>query len=83
MQCVGNNSKWYNGKVWLERLQDIVEVNERQISEPFCPSAFKEGDAVKVCQIVKGGCVKLWNGVVVRSPQEERLAFNMTPKPRE
>ena len=80
MQCVGNDSKRYDGKVWLERLQDIVEVNGRQISEPLCPSSFKEGDAVKVRQLVKGGRVKLWNGVVVSSPQEERLAFNTTPK---
>ena len=81
MQCVGNDSKRYDGKVWLERLQDIIEVNGRQISEPLCPSSFKEGDAVKVRQLVKGGRVKLWNGVVVSSPQEERSAFNTTPKP--
>ena len=81
MQCVGNDSKRYDGKVWLERLQDIIEVNGRQIPEPLCPSAFKEGDAVKVRQLVKGGRVKLWNGVVVGSPQEERSAFNTTPKP--
>ena len=80
VQCVGNDSKRYDGKVWLERLQDIVEVNGRQISEPLCPSSFKEGDAVKVRQLVKGGRVKLWNGVVVSSPQEERSAFNTTLK---
>ena len=79
MQCVGNDSKRYDGKVWLEHLQ---EVNGRQISEPLCPSSFKEGDAVKVRQLVKGGRVKLWNGIVVSSPQEERLTFNTTPKPR-
>ena len=79
VQCVGNDSKRYDGKVWLERLQDIVEVNGRQISEPLCPSSFKEGDAVKVRQLVKGGRVKLRNGVVVSSPQEERS----TPKPRQ
>ena len=60
---------------------DIAEVNGRQISEPLCPSSFKEGDAVKVRQLVKGGRVKLWNGVVVSSPQEERSAFITTPKP--
>ena len=81
MQCVGNDSKRYDGKVWLERLQDIIEVNGRQISEPLCPLAFKEGDAVKVRHLVKGARVKLWNGVVVRSLHEERLAFNTTPKP--
>ena len=80
VQCVGNDSKGYDGKVWLERLQDIVEVNGRQISEPLCPSSFKEGGAVKVRQLVKGGRVKLWNGVVVSSPQEVRSAFNTTPK---
>ena len=37
--------------------------------------AFKEGDAIKVCQIAKGGRV-----VVVRSPWEEQPAFNTTPK---
>ena len=79
VQCVGNDSKGYDGKVWLERLQDIVEVNGRQISEPLCPSSFKEGGAVKVRQLVKGGRVKLWNGVVVSSPQEVRSAFNTTP----
>ena len=82
VQCVGNDSKRYDSKVWLERLQDIVEVNGRQISEPLCPSSFKEGDAVKVRQLVKGGRVKIWNGIVVSSPQEERLTFNTTPKPR-
>jgi len=46
------------------------------------PFIFKEGDAVKVRQLLKGGRVKLWNGVVVSSPQEERSAFNTTPKPR-
>ena len=81
MQCVGNECKRYDGKVWLEHLQDIVEVSGRQISEPLCPSSFKEGDAVKVHQLVKGGCVKLWNGVVVMSPLEERSAFNTTLKP--
>ena len=81
MQCVGNDSKRYDGKVWLECLQDIVEVNARQISEPLCPSSFKEGDAVKVRQLVKGGRVKLWNGIVVRSPQEELSALITTPKP--
>ena len=80
VQCVGNDSKLYDGKVWLERLQDIVEVNGRQISEPLCPSAFKEEEAVKVRQLVKGEHVELWNGVV-RSPQEERSAFNTTPRP--
>ena len=65
VQCVDNDSKRYNDKAWLERLQDIVEVNGRQISELLCPSSFKEGDAVKVQQLVKGGLVKLWNGVVV------------------
>ena len=69
-----------HSKVWLERLQDIVEVNGWQISELLCPS-FKEGHAVKVRQLVKGGRVKLWKGVVVSSPQEERLAFITTPKP--
>ena len=81
VQCVGNDSKRYDGKVWLECLQDIVEVNGQQISEPLFPSSLKEGDAVKVRQLVKGGCVKLWNGVVVSSPQEEQLAFLTTPKP--
>ena len=84
VQCVGNDSKPYDGKVWLERLQDVVEVNGRQISEPLCPSSFREGDAVKVRQLVKGGRVKLWNGVVVSSPQEERSPFyNTTPKPEQ
>ena len=83
MQCVGNDSKQYDGKVWLERLQDIVEVNGWQISEPLRPSSFKEGDAVKVCQLVKGGRVKLWNGVVVSSPQEVRSTFDTTPKPEQ
>ena len=55
----------YDDKAWLERLQDIVEVNGRQISELLCPSSFKEGDAVKVRQLVKGGRVKFWNGVDV------------------
>ena len=55
VQCVGNGSKQYDGKVWLERLQDIIEVNGRQISEPLCPSALKEEDAAaKVRQIAKG-----------------------------
>ena len=71
-QCsVGNDSKQCDGKVWLECLQDIVEINGRQTSEPLCPSAFK-GDAVKFARLLKGGRIKPWNGVVVRSLQEER-----------
>ena len=82
MDRVGNDSKRYNGKVWLERLQDIVEVNGWQISEPLCPSSFKEGDAVKVRQLVKVGRVKLWNGVVVSSPQEKTIGVSYDSETR-
>ena len=75
VQFVGNNSKRYNGKVWLERLQDIVEVNGRQISEPLCPSSFK-GDAVKVRQLVKVGRVKLWKLLVHRRKNDQHLEYD-------
>lgn len=74
VRCVGNDSKRYDGKVWLEPVQDIVEVNEEQVFEPILPSAFKEGDVVKVRQHAKGGGhLKLWSGVVTwsKSPPEE------------
>ena len=65
VRCVGNDSKQYDGKVWLEPVEAIVEVNGKLLSEPILPSAFKEGDAVKVRQHSKGGRhKKLWSGVV-------------------
>ena len=70
----GNNRKRYGGKVWLEAVKNVVEVNGEQLSEPILPSALKEGDAVKVCQHSKGGRhKKLWIGVVSwnRSPHGE------------
>ena len=74
VRCVDHNSKRYDGKVWLEPVEDILQVNGEQLSEPILPSAVKEGDAVKVCQHSKGGCPKkLWIGVVSwnRSPHGE------------
>ena len=63
--CVGDDSKQYDGKVWLEPGEDIVEVNGELLSEPILPSALKEGDAVRVCQHSNGGRhKKLWSGVV-------------------
>ena len=62
VRCVGNDSKRYDGKVWLELVEDIVEVNEELLSESILPSALKEGDAVKVRQHSKGGHhKKLWS----------------------
>ena len=51
--CVGHNSKRYDGKLWLEPVEDIL--NGEQLSEPILPSVLNEGDAVKVCQHSKGG----------------------------
>ena len=42
--------------------QDIVEVNNVPVSGGVPP--LKEGDAVKVRQIVKGGREKIWSGVI-------------------
>ena len=59
--CLDNNSPKYDGKVWLELLQDIVEHNGQAVSHPVSLSAFKEGDSVKVKQVSKKKS-KLWNG---------------------
>ena len=38
VQCMGNNSKQYNGNVWLKRLQDIAKVNGKKLSSSLFPS---------------------------------------------
>ena len=38
VQCMGNNSKQYNGNVWLKRLQDIAKVNSKKLSSSLFPS---------------------------------------------
>ena len=62
VRCKGNQNKNYDGKTWLELVQDIVEVNNVLVSGGAPP--LKEGDAVKVRQIVKGGREKIWSGVI-------------------
>ena len=66
VRCEGNQNKKYDGKTWLERAQDIVEVNNVPVSGGAPP--LKEGDAVKVRQIVKGGREKIWSGVIFLHP---------------
>ena len=39
VRCVGNDSKQYDRKVWLEPVEDIVEINGELLSEPILPSA--------------------------------------------
>ena len=63
--CQGNNSKRYDGKVWLEALENVVEVNGQEVSETLLLSAFKNGDLVKLRERLKNGKVRFWNGVVV------------------
>ena len=38
--CQGNNSKKYDGKVWLEEYEDIVEVNGQEARETLLLSAY-------------------------------------------
>ena len=66
--------------IWLERVQDIVEVNYVPVSGGASAPPLKEGDAVKVRQIVKGGREKLWSGVIASLSAPASLGGN-TVKP--
>ena len=63
VRCSGNTNTKYDGKVWMERLLEIVELNETFLSstEPLSLSSLNSGDHVKVCQALKNGRKHVFN----------------------
>ena len=76
VQCTGNNSKQYNGNVWLKRLQDIVKVNGKKISNPLFPS--NRSMLYKFDRMQRETCkaVKLQ---LLKPPCREQLLFTQVP----
>ena len=66
VRCSGNENTKYDGKVWMERLLDIIELNGTIVSstEPLSLSSLNNGDRVKVCQALKNGRKYFFNGYV-------------------
>ena len=91
VRCSGNESKRYDGKVWLERLQDIIELNGAPVTadDDITRSSLKTGDSVKVRQVWKNGREKIWSGFVEfdtpstepqNTPTKRKLETSLEPK---
>ena len=61
--CLGNNCAKYDGKVWYERIVDVIERNGEAVIHPRSLAAFNEGDSVIVQRVSKGKRT-IWNGRV-------------------
>ena len=72
VRCENNNSKRYDGYVWREPVECIVEHNGQVVTQPLDVADLKEGDQVKVRWGSKSRSKKLWNGVVTLSPPTSR-----------
>lgn len=47
VRCENNTSKRYDGRVWLETVECIVERNGKAVTQPLDATALKQGDAVE------------------------------------
>ena len=74
----GNDSKKYDGKVWWEDSNNIVEVNGKPVTEHLKSSSLRNGDNV----LVKFGSKskKLFKGVVELQPEcdKDKLPIHTT-----
>ena len=52
VQCENNNSQRFNGQIWLEPVESILEPNSRIIERTLSLSDFHGGDVVKVTCVV-------------------------------
>jgi hypothetical protein len=48
VRCENNTSKRYDGRVWLEPVECIMEHNGKMVTQPLDVTIRKEGDSVKV-----------------------------------
>ena len=78
VRCENNNKK-YDGRVWLEPIECIVEHNGKVVTPPLDKSTLNNGDAVKVRW---GKGKKLWNGVVAFLNEEECPSMSEVAEPK-
>ena len=80
IRCENNTGKCFNGHIWLEPVESIVEHNGKTVTQPLDVSVLKQGDAVKVRW---GKNKKLWNGVVAFLQEESPVTTSECEKPAE
>ena len=76
----GNNSPRYNGKIWREKLESVVEVNQ-QVTQAPTDLEVKRGDRVVVYRFGKGAKRgRRWKGVVMSQSDLMEEASLLAPK---